>query len=134
MLLIFSSRWTVVAKYLWSFVFVAAGFVNLYYSLTEPEIYVQGFGPHAIELYQRFIYGFFSQHTEFIVMVIAIGQLLVGILLLCNDNLFRLGILGGTLFLLAVAPLGLGAAFPATLLGAVSLVVLLQRMRYTAEE
>ncbi len=134
LLLIFSFRWTIVAKYLWAFIFLAAGGINLFFSQSKPDIYVQSFGPPAIDLYQRFIYGFFSQYTEFMVLTIAIGQLLVGVLLLCHNKLFRLGILGGTVFLLAIAPLGIGSAFPATLLGAISLVVLLQQTKYAEEE
>jgi len=43
--------------------------------------------------------------------------------------LFLLGILGGIIFLVAISPLGVGSAFPSTLLMAVSLVLLYLRYK-----
>jgi hypothetical protein len=48
----------------------------------------------------------------------------VGIFLFRHGKLFLLGIIGGIVFLVAIAPLGIGSAFPSTLLMAFCLVLL----------
>jgi hypothetical protein len=79
-------------------------------------------------LYKNFINGIFSSHTTLFVTVIAFGQLLTGLFLLMKKKFFILGILGGIIFLLAIAPLGIGSAFPSTLLMAISLIILHKRL------
>jgi len=57
------------------------------------------------------------------------AQILVGIFLLMKRTLFLLGIVGGIIFLLAISPLGIGSAFPSTLLMSISLVLLYLRYK-----
>jgi hypothetical protein len=51
-----------------------------------------------------------------IVALIAVGQALIGALVLLSGRSLRLGLVGAIVFLVAVAPLGTGAGFPATLI------------------
>ncbi|PKL75458.1 MAG: hypothetical protein CVV27_15285 [Candidatus Melainabacteria bacterium HGW-Melainabacteria-1] len=110
-----------VVQALLSLLFVAAAGFNASLALSTPEVFISGFGPYAAWFYQPFIYGFFAEHTALLVCAIAVGQAAVGLLLLTGGASARLGMLGGILFLLAIAPLGIGSAFPATLALAASM-------------
>jgi hypothetical protein len=117
-----------IGKAAWGIIFVLAGLFNLVYGILKPEAYL-GYGEHAVGLYQKFIYGAFSSHTSLFISLIAVGQILVGILLFTRGRPFLLGISGGILFLAAIAPLGVGSAFPSTLLMALGLIILYSRLR-----
>jgi hypothetical protein len=79
--------------------------------------------------YQEFITGFFAQHTTAIVATIAVGQLAAAVLMSLRGQVVYLGLLGATFSLVAIAPLGSGAAFPATVIAAWGAILLL-RYRY----
>jgi hypothetical protein len=113
---------------LFVFLFLAAGLFNTYTALTEPEVYWDYEGMAVLELYKKFIAGFFSQHTKAIVLLIALGQLCIAALLFCGRNLRRLGVIGGCNFFVAIVPLGIGSAFPCTLLMAAGLVLMEYRL------
>jgi hypothetical protein len=87
---------------------------------------VDGFGELAVlAAYRDFIHGPFRRHTAAIVLSITAGQLAVATLLASGPSpLRRLGVIGGIVFLLAIAPLGVGSAFPSTLLLAFALAVM----------
>jgi hypothetical protein len=113
-------RWVFVA------IFLGAGIFNAFMAIRQPSMYVEVYGPLAVlELYSSFIYGLFSEYATAILLVIAAGQLVVGTLLLVRrrGRLFGVGALGGIIFLVAIAPLGVGSAFPATLIMAAALFV-----------
>ena len=106
--------------------FLGAGIFNAFIAIRQPSMYVDVYGPLAVlELYSSFIYGLFSQYTTAIVLAIAAGQLVVGTLLLTR---FGVGALGGIIFLVAVAPLGIGSAFPVSLIIAAALFVMWYRL------
>jgi hypothetical protein len=46
------------------------------------------------------------------IAAIAIGQLLLALAMLWKGWLFKLGTIGGIIFLVAIIPLGVGSAFP----------------------
>lgn len=122
-LIIICYKWPKIGKIAWGVIFILAGIFNIYTGNSNPQAYVD-YGQHAVGLYQRFIYGLFSSYTSWIVSLIALGQIVVGIFLFMKRTFFLLGILGGIIFLLAISPLGIGSAFPSTLLMAISLVLL----------
>lgn len=107
--------------------FLIAGVFNLWMASTEPIAYVRAFGPHAIPLYRAFIYGVFARHTAVIVMAIAGGQIAVGALAFAPLPWRKLSFIGAIIFLLAITPLGIGAAAPSTLIFAAGFVVLATR-------
>jgi hypothetical protein len=119
-------KWPKVGKVAWGIIFILAGIFNIYTVISNPQAYI-AYGQGAVGLYQKFIYGLFSSYTSLIVSFIALGQILVGIFLFMKRTLFFGGILGGVIFLVAISPLGLGSAFPSTLLMSVSLVILYMR-------
>jgi hypothetical protein len=112
-----------IGKVVWGIIFILAALFNMYLGNSNPQKYVE-YGQHAGGLYQTFIYGPFSSYTSLFVSLIAFGQILVGIFLLMKRTFFLLGILGGIIFLIAISPLGIGSAFPSTLLMAFSLLLL----------
>lgn len=129
LLILICYKWPKTGKVVSSIIFLLAGIFNMYSGIADPEVYVNTYGPLAIGLYQKIIYGVFSSYTSLFVILIAVGQLLVGIFLLLKRTLFKLGILGGIIFLISISPLGIGSAFPFPLLMSISLVLLYLRYK-----
>ncbi len=122
-LIIVCYKWPKIGKIAWGIIFILAGIFNIFTVIKNPDAYLS-YGNHAVDFYKFFIDGVFSSFTIFIVSLIGTGQILAGLFLLRKGKLFLLGILGGIIFLFAIAPLGIGSAFPSTLLMAFSLVLL----------
>jgi len=116
-------KWPKIGKVAWGIIFILAGIFNIYTGISNPQAYL-GYGSHTVDFYKKFINGIFSSYTSLIVFLIASGQILVGIFLFMKRTPFFWGILGGIIFLVAISPLGIGSAFPSTLLMAISLVLL----------
>lgn len=105
-------------------IFLLAGIFNFYTAASEPEVYQQYASWAVFTIYVEFITGFFREHAGMIVKIIAMGQILIGALLLAKKGRMKLpAVIGGILFFIAIAPLGLGSAFPATLIMALGLFV-----------
>ncbi len=117
------------ARWVFGAVFVAAALLNAYMAAKNPQAYVDSYGASAwLPVYRDFIHGFFSRATALLVLLIAAGQAVCGVLLF-TPRLYKLGALGAVIFLLAIAPLGLGSAFPLTLIMAVGLVLAVRKRR-----
>jgi hypothetical protein len=121
-------KWPKTGKRAWGILFMLAAAFNAYTAGNNPQAYL-GYGDHAIGLYKNFINGIFASHTALFIYMIAFGQFLVGLFLLRGKKLLKLGILGGIIFFIAITPLGLGSAFPSTLLMALSLIILYKRLK-----
>jgi hypothetical protein len=105
--------------------FAAAAIFNAVNVLAAPQSYVQGFGPQALfPFYENFIYGPLAKNPALFILPIAAGQLAVGLLMFFRGLWFKLGLIGGIVFLLAITPLGQGSAFPMPLLGVAAFWVL----------
>ena len=100
--------WT---RYIFAALFVAAGAFNWYTAMTTPEVYLM-YADLTIPLYHDFITGWFKDHITLLVPAIATGQVLIGAGLLAGGRWFDAACLGIVIFLLAIAPLGVGSAFP----------------------
>ena len=121
-------RWFNIGRTLFGLIFISAGVFNFYTATTSPDVYVEVYGSTAVfSFYRDFIYGLFSQHTGLFVRLIAIGQFAAGILLFTRKIYFRLGIIGATIFLAAISPLGIGSAFPCTILMIAGLYLLYRK-------
>ncbi len=119
-----------IARAIFALTFLAAGVFNAYTALTQPEAYLT-YGELAfLPFYRDFIYGVFSLYTAIFVLAIAAGQLIVGILLaIGRDTLLTLGVIGAIIFLTAIAPLGIGSAFPFSIFAITALVVMVVKLR-----
>lgn len=116
-------RWASVIIFAW------AAWTNAKLALTNPVEY-QGFAELALtDPYRRFILGWFRDHTAWLVLPIALGQLSISALLLLNAGWSRsLGCAGAVAFLLAIAPLGVGSALPFSFAYGAALVVMWHRL------
>jgi hypothetical protein len=122
--------WPRPTRALFAALFFGASLVNGWTALAQPGVYLT-FSAGAMGWYRDFIDGQFSQNPALFVFAIAAGQLAVGICLAVGGRLLRWGVLGGVVFLVAIAPLGFtGSAFPSTVLMACGLL-LLQVRRHT---
>lgn len=117
-----------VARWLFVGIFIAAGLFNAYTAITQPEAYLMYGELALLRFYRDFIYGVFSQYTIFFILAIALGQLTVGVLLSRPDPLLRLGVIGACIFLAAIAPLGVGSAFPFSLIAIGALIVMYRKL------
>ena len=121
-------KWYKTGKILFSIIFLAAGIFNFTVSGDSPEVYYKVYGETAVfGFYKTFIYGIFRENVEVFVKAIALGQMTVGILLLSKGNWTTLGVIGGIVFLTGISPLGVGSAFPATLLMIIGLILLFKK-------
>jgi hypothetical protein len=127
-LLVVAAKWPKVARALFILIFLAACIVNAFTVLTQPEAYLMYGETAVVQAYRDFIYGPFSQYTAAFVLAIAIGQLAVAALLVGKGILLRLGVIGGIIFLTAIAPLGVGSAFPFSLFAIAALLVMYRKL------
>ena len=105
--------------------FLWASQVNLRMALTNPGVYLE-YAPLALlQTYRDFIRGFFAVHITAIVATIALGQLAIAVLVAGSGRSVQVGLTGAIVFLVAIAPLGVGAGFPTTLIMAWAAGVLL---------
>ncbi len=110
-----SYRWPTATRIVFLLIFGSAAVINIRTVLNTPWVY-GGYADYAIPPYSWFILGPFDSITQPMVLCIAAGQTLIAGSMLLTGRWFRRGCLGGMVFCVAIAPLGLGAAFPATLL------------------
>ena len=119
-------------KPMWARIFLAgfflwASYFNCTSAVMSPRIYLDYASLGALPVYSRFINGFFSQHITAFVVSIAAGQFLIFLGMLLRGPLTKLACTGGIIFGLAIAPLGVGSAFPATVSMAIAFYILLKR-------
>jgi hypothetical protein len=116
-------RWASIGIFLW------ATFTNARIALTSPTDY-QTFGDLTWSAFYRdFIRGWFQEHTPLLLLPIAAGQLAIALLFLVNTRFSRrLATAGAIVFLLAIAPLGVGSAFPFSLTYSAALVLMTRRL------
>ncbi|MBK8968541.1 MAG: hypothetical protein R3D58_11595 [Saprospiraceae bacterium] len=111
-------------RLLFFLLFSWAAWTNATTVLHTPDDYI-GYAQYALfGWYEQFIYGFFAAHTQPIVLSIAAGQALIALSMWMKGSLFRIGAIGAMIFLLAIAPLGVGSAFPCTLIMAMAMWLL----------
>lgn len=122
-LLFFAWKRPAVSRFLFAVIFLSASVINTRLALVNPTEYLDYAEFTVLEAYRQFILGYFAQHTQTFVLSIAAGQALIGVFLLSKKT-FRLGAFGASVFLLAIAPLGVGAAFPFSLTCVAALLIL----------
>ncbi len=119
------------ARILFAALFIWAAITNWITANNNPEVYLD-YGKYAISSYKKIIYGDFAGHISGFVSLIAIGQLIIGLGLLARGMIVKLSCIGGIIFMLAIAPLGFGAAFPFSITSSVALF-LLYRHHFTKD-
>jgi len=124
LMLIISVRTRTAGRILFSLLFAWAAVTNVRTALVSPTDYLGFAGLTVSDLYRWFILGFFAQHITPIVVTIAAGQAWVAAALLRGRRWQRAGLAGAVVFLLAIAPLGIGSGLPATVIMALGAGVL----------
>ena len=127
-LLILGFSWKMrrIARLLLFFIFLLASWTNWNEAIVAPHFYLDYAGLTFSGFYRHFINGWFSTHITLAVGFIATCQALIAFSMLCKGWIFKTGAVGAIIFLLAIAPLGVGSAFPCTVILAVSIWLLLR--------
>ncbi|TNE48785.1 MAG: hypothetical protein EP344_18560 [Bacteroidetes bacterium] len=116
-----------IGRVLFLLLFAWAAWMNTTTALHTPEGYMEYAQYTFSGWYKQFIQGFFAAHAQPIVLTIATGQALIALGMLTRGPVFKLAAIGAILFLVAIAPLGVGSAFPCTLVMAVAMWQLFRR-------
>ena len=124
-LLLVAWKNTRMARGLFSVLFLCASIVNIYTSWTHPEYYLE-YASFAMPLYRDFIRGWFSHFHKITVTMIAAGQLLIAIGMILKDQWVDLACIGSIIFLLSIAPLLVGSAFPFSITVSVAVWLILK--------
>jgi hypothetical protein len=119
--------WPNVGRVFLSGIFIGAAAFNAFTASGNPGLYLQ-FGELTTSgFYRSIILGPFSEHIQAYIFIIAGCQVLIGAFLLYKGKLLKMAMVGAIIFLLAIAPLGIGSAFPSSLILATALVILLRK-------
>ena len=116
-------------RFLLFLVFAWASWTNWNEALVAPQFYLDYADVTFSGLYRHFINGWFSTHITLAVGVIATCQALIALSMLLKGWIFKTGATGAIIFLVAIGPLGIGAAFPCTLIMAASIWLLLRNKK-----
>ncbi len=111
-------------RLLFFLLFAWASWTNWNAAIYTPNIYIEYADLSFLNMYRQFIRGWFSEHTQAAVGFIATCQALIAISMLLKRWILKLGVIGAIIFLLAIAPFGVGSAFPCTIIMALGMYVL----------
>ena len=125
--LIIAFKWPRVAKCSFFLLFGWACWINWKTILQTPEVYLEYADLAWSGRYSNFINGWFASHAKICVGFIATCQGIIALLMFLREWWFKMGCMGGIIFLVAILPLGVGSGFPATAIMALSLLVLLRK-------
>jgi hypothetical protein len=116
------------ARLLYAAMFAAAFCINLSTAIATPQFYADYYaGVASLDVYRHFIEGTFATHARWFIVPIAVGQLALAVLVVLRSGWVRLGLVGAISFFVAIAPLGIGSAFPCSLVMAMGAILLLRR-------
>jgi hypothetical protein len=119
------------ARKVWGFLMILASFANTLVVMTDPNNYHE-YGVLSIPPYQHIIYSKVFANPALLVFPIAMCQNIIGfVLMLSNDETttpaatwrLKAAMTGLMIFFFGIAPLGIGSAFPATLIYATTMML-----------
>lgn len=99
------------ARALFVLLFGWACWMNYTTVRATPGLYLD-YAALSVGPYREFILGWFKDHVTLTVSLIAIGQGLIALGMLLRGWWVTLACIGAIVFLLGIAPLGVGAGFP----------------------
>ncbi len=126
-LLIIAWKRPIMARLIFSIIFLGACAVNWTIAVNHPEDYLDFGNMTIFSWYRDFIAGWFSEHILLTVGLIASAQGLIGISLLLKGWIYKIGVAGGILFLLAIIPLVITAAFPGSLIMTIAMMMIFSK-------
>lgn len=107
------------ARYLFATLFAWACWFNLDTVFETPDVYLDYSYLAYFKFYADFINGFFADHVVAIITTVAICQGLMSLGFLVGGRWMAYAAIGAIAFFVSIAPLGIGSAFPSTVLMAV---------------
>jgi hypothetical protein len=116
-----------IARWLFVLLFGWACWINFKTAHLHPEEYLNyaaftPFGP-----YRDFIIGWFSERITLIVSAIAMGQGIIALGMLLKGVYLQIACIGAIIFFLSIAPLGIGSGFPAPIIAAITVYIVLKK-------
>ena len=115
------------ARLLFFLLFAWASWTNWSTALNNPQFYIEYADFSFLSVYKQFIRGWFSKHITEMVIFIAACQALIAISMLLKGWVLKTGAIGAIIFLLAIAPLGVGSAFPFSLIASAALYLIIRK-------
>ncbi|HEU4556163.1 MAG TPA: hypothetical protein VFS25_25170 [Chitinophaga sp.] len=125
LLLVLAAKRPQIARAMLSLIFIGAACYNAIVAIYYPERYLVYADLTASPLYETFIRGAFSRHITLYILVIALLQLVTGTLIGWKGIWMKLALAGAFTFLIAIAPLGAGSAFPCSIMLAAACLILI---------
>ena len=125
--LIAAIKWPRMARLSFFILFAWASWMNWTTSQQTPEVYIDYANLTWSDWYSNFINGWFAQHIQLAVGCIATCQALIAIALLLKGGIFKAGGIAAIIFLLCIVPFGVGSGFPATVIMAAAIFVLIKK-------
>jgi len=125
--LVTAIKWPRIGRLLFFALFAWASWMNWTTSQRSPNEYLRYADLNFSQWYSDFINGWFSKHIPAVVGFIATCQGLIAISMVWKGPLYKIGCTGGVIFLLAIAPLGVGSGFPCTITFAIALIILFRK-------
>jgi hypothetical protein len=101
-----------IARLLFFLLFGWACWMNYTTAHNNPEDYLTYAAITPFHFLRNFINGWFKENITIMVTCISFGQALIALGMLLKGWWVRLACLGAIIFLVAIAPLGIGSAFP----------------------
>jgi len=128
-LLMLLAAWTQrrILRVMFFIVFAWASWTNWNEAIIAPQFYLDYAGLTFSNWYRDFIQGWFSWHITLAVGFIATCQALIAVSMLLRGWIFKTAAIGAFIFLLAIAPLGVGSAFPCTIILAIAMWSLMRQ-------
>ena len=126
LMLLSAWKWPRVGRLLFCLLFAWACWINWKTVTQSPRVYLDYAELAFSDWYKQFIRGWFSGHIKLVVGFIATCQGLIAMAMLLRGWIFKAGLIGGITFLLSILPFGVGSAFPATLIMAAGMYLLLR--------
>ena len=119
--------WKNLTRFLFVLIFLWASYLNISTVLEDPKDYLSYANYAWFRLYRDFINGYFADHSVPIIMVIAFYQLVIAILLTGKGTWAKWGGIMAIVFLILIAPLGIGSGFPSSLILAVAVYLVIRK-------
>jgi hypothetical protein len=116
-----------IARILFALLFGWACWMNYTTAHNNPADYLTYAAITPFGFYRDFINGWFSAHVTTMVTLISIGQGLIAIGMLSKGMLVQLACIGAIIFLMAIAPLGIGSGFPFSITASIAAYIIWRR-------
>mgnify|MGYP001547281332 CR=1 FL=1 len=115
------------ARLLFLLLFGWACWMNYTTSHNNPNVYLEYASLTPLTVYSKFINGWFKEHITVMVTLISIGQGLIALGMLLNGRWVRLACIGAIIFLMAIAPLGVGSGFPFSITASIAAWIIIKK-------